>query len=481
MVCGAMASEPQKIPIEKLQDDFFALYKGLESAHFNLYANRSREDYNALFEQTLEEIDTPLTKHEAGVRFQRFVAYGKVAHARIDYDRSAWNAYQADGGKVFPVYLRIVDGRSYVGENYSGEPRLLPGTEILSMNGKPMSEWLDLTARNISADTPYIAHSLLEFLFAMYLWEEAGPVNTFVMQIRDVAGKISEIRVEALSRKKMKVYSDKASDAFALDLSTRKARMLDGDIAYLRPGPFYNAEKPETPWDNTEFVRFIDESFIGFLNAGATALVVDLRQNPGGDNSFSDPMVAWFADVPFSFASSFLVRSSKEARASNQARLDAQAGLTEGASAFFGAHYATVPYGEDFEYPIPKAQPREGKRFEGNICVLIDRHSYSNAVTVAAIVQDYGFGEILGEKTSDMATTYGAMETFSLPNTGLVVGFPKAHIVRPSGERKPDGVTPDVLIQSRIAPTSSDAVLEGVKQHIQSGGCRKSLNTGRLR
>ena len=92
--------------------------------------------------------------------------------------------------------------------------------------------------------------------------------------------------------------------------------------------------------------------------------------------------------------------------------------------------------------------------------MLVNRHSYSNAVTVAAVVQDYGFGTIIGEKTSDMATTYGAMETFALPNTGIVVGFPKAHIIRPSGDRRPDGVTPDVVIQSPIGPRTSDSVLE---------------------
>lgn len=463
---GVIGSEPEKIPVDVLRDDFTALYAGLKSAHYNLYANRSKQDYDALFENTLEGIDTPMTRQEASLVFQRFVAYGNVAHARIDYDRSEWDAYQANGGKVFPIYLRIVDGRSFVGENYSGVQRLAP-SEILSINGKPMSEWLELTSRNLSADTPYIAHSMLEFLFPMYLWQEAGPVETFDIEFRDANNEVSEVRIAALSREEMKVHFDAADDAFALDSTTREARMLDHAIAYLRPGPFYNAEAPESPWDNTGFVRFIDDAFNGFLDAGATTLIIDLRQNPGGDNSFSDPMVAWFAEEPFCFASSFRVRSSKEARASNQARLDSHPGMTEGASVFFGQRYATVPYGDTFEYPIPETEPREGTRFDGDVYVLIDRHSYSNAVTVAAMVQDYGFGVILGEKTSDMATTYGAMETFSLPNTGIVVGFPKAHIVRPSGELRTDGVTPDVSIRSPIAPATDDVVLEAALEYLK--------------
>ncbi len=41
---------------------------------------------------------------------------------------------------------------------------------------------------------------------------------------------------------------------------------------------------------------------------------------------------------------------------------------------------------------------------------------------------------IVGEETSDLATTYGAMESFTLPRTGLKVGFPQARIIQPSGD-----------------------------------------------
>ncbi|MEL7448934.1 MAG: S41 family peptidase [Pseudomonadota bacterium] len=458
--------QTDKIPADQLKADFEALYTGLASAHFDLYANRSKEEYDTEFEAALAQLDTSLTRQQASVVFQRFAAFGNVAHARIDYDRADFEAYRANGGKILPLALRIVDGRSYVGENYSGNEDLKTGSEIVSINGRPMPDWLALTARNVSADTPYIAHSLLEFLFPMYLWLEEGPIDSFELELRDGAKGTKRITLAALNREQIEANREASDETFALDSTTREAAMLDGGVAYLRPGPFYNAEKPETPWDNRKFVRFIDESFESFLDAGATRLVVDLRQNPGGDNSFSDPMVAWFADEPFSFASAFRVRSSTEARASNQARLDANPGMTEGASVFFAERYAETPLGDTFEYPIPKTAPRDGKRFDGEVYVLIDRHSYSNAVTVAALVQDYGFGVILGEKTSDMATTYGAMETFSLPATGLVVGFPKAHIVRPSGELRTDGVTPDVPIRSPIVPATNDVVLEAALKYI---------------
>ncbi|MEJ2273888.1 MAG: S41 family peptidase [Woeseiaceae bacterium] len=177
------------------------------------------------------------------------------------------------------------------------------------------------------------------------------------------------------------------------------------------------------PWDNAVFVAFVDRAFEYFLEAGATDLVIDLRQSPGGDNSFSDAMLAWIADEPF-------------------------------------------------EFDIPFAQPREDRRFTGRAYALINRHSYSNAVNVAAMIQDYGLGVVAGEKTADMATTYGAMETFRLPATGIEVGFPKAHIIRPSGETRPDGVTPDWPMPSPIVAGAEDTVLEALLARIRQGGYR---------
>ena len=112
----------------------------------------------------------------------------------------------------------------------------------------------------------------------------------------------------------------------------------------------------------------------------------------------------------------------------------------------YAEHFAEVPHGETFELELPMSSPRPSGRFEGPVFVLANRESDSNAVSVAALVQDYGCATVIGEATTDLATTYGAMEHFTLPSTGLRVGFPKALIVRPNGDERPAGVVPDVVV-----------------------------------
>jgi C-terminal processing protease CtpA/Prc len=62
-----------------------------------------------------------------------------------------------------------------------------------------------------------------------------------------------------------------------------------------------------------------------------------------------------------------------------------------------------------------------------------------------------------------MATTYGAMEQFTLKNTKLLVGYPKARIVRPNGDLRARGVAPDIQIRTPIVQAANDEVLRQVE------------------
>ena len=100
--------------------------------------------------------------------------------------------------------------------------------------------------------------------------------------------------------------------------------------------------------------------------------------------------------------------------------------------------------------------------------MLVNRYSFSNAVTVAAQIQDYGFGVVTGETTADMATTYGAMEQFTLPRTGIIVGYPKAHIVRINGALESHPVTPDVALDFPVLRGPEDVVLDQLVAHVRT-------------
>ncbi|WGM37450.1 S41 family peptidase [Caulobacter sp. NIBR1757] len=455
----------EAIAPEALRADFTDLYSRLRTAHIDLYAFTPRADLDRAFAATLKGLDEPLTRSQAEVRFQRFLALAKMGHIRIDVSRQPWEAYRAAGGKAFPLSLRVANGRVWVADAAVAGARR--GDELISLEGQPMARWLVRTGATVSAETPYMRDSLLEYWFPRLLWQEIGPRDTYAVVLRRDGRRIA-VTLPGVTRAEATAFAAAQPPLLNLDAPLREARVLPGGVAYLRPGPFYNAEAASEAdmYDSRAFTAFIDKAFEQFLAAGATDLIIDLRGNPGGDNAFSDPMIAWFADRPFRFFSRFKVKASPEAMAANQARIDHDPVTAGEVSQIYARLYARARPGEVVDFPMPMAQPRTGGRFTGRVWLLIDRQSYSNAVNVSALVQDYRFGKVMGEATSDMATTFGAMEQFTLPRTGIVVGFPKARIVRPSGDPRPRGVTPDIPIASPIVATPDDPMLRAAIRRI---------------
>lgn len=449
--------------------DFAELYATLQEAHYDPYARVPRAGYDQLFERMRDEINEPMTPDEAASFFQRFLAFGRIAHARVDAAEGAYAAHRQAGGNAFPLDVRIIGERIFVAGNGCCLADLEPGDEILSINGVTSSEWFDRAAGLLSADTPYLLGVLMEGNFRRLLWTELGDVPAFELRVRRSEGSPFDVVAASLGPNDLAAAQALQPARLELSWQARDARMLDGGIAYLRPGPAYNvdAQTEAAVYDYTAFKAFIDQAFTNFLDAGATDLIIDLRDNPGGDNSFSDLLVAWIATRPFRFTSSFTIKVSDPTIASNARRLAVPGNDPTGVSAALAEAYSRASPGALIDFPINEVHPRDGRRFEGRVYALINRRSFSNTVAVAAILQDYGFATLIGEETSDLATTYGAMETFALSRTGLAVGYPKALILRPNGSRAPRGVVPDIVIDTPIVESPEDPVLQRAMQIIR--------------
>jgi hypothetical protein len=442
------------------QADLDHLYSGLQAAHYDLFARRPRAEYDALHHELRQKLARPHTAVELRGVFQRFVAFGNVAHARIDPPLAEWEAHRAAGGTAFPLFLRVVGSRVFVEDDYSGVAGVAPGDEVLSIDGVPALAWIDRIRPLVSADNDYLAYTQMETQLPMLLWWHGSQMEQYDVEVAAPDGGRRLHVVPARSRSAFADAHSARPQRVEPDFNARIARTGDDGIGYLRPGPFYD-NRPEStdPWDPTDFRHFIDDAFAGFIDTDAAAILIDLRNNPGGDNSFSDPMIAWFATAPFCFTNAFEIRVSQAAIESNAKRLASAGGNADSTSARLAAAYLGQPPGTRVSHAIPLTEPREGRRFTGAVYLLVNRHSYSNAVLVAAIAQDYKFATVLGEETADLASTYGAAEKFTLPETGVEVSFPKARILRPSGDTAPRGVIPDVAIPEPVGSGDEDVVL----------------------
>lgn len=475
---SAASPEKERFSPDVVRADLQEMYEKLQASHYDLFARRPKAEYDAKLAEMLRSIDRPMTLLEVEIAFQKFAAYGRVAHSRVDLPADAFAPYHEGKGKILPLAVRVIEEAGgaalYVAQNASENPRVAPGDRLLEVDGEKAAALVARLESNISADNAYLAHTQLEPRFALMLWLEKGEKEEFKLRLQRGQEAPFEVVLRARTRPEIQAARERLPKVADLDWDLREAKMLDGGIAYLRPGPSYD-NRPEAPnmWDPTAFHQFIDDAFRRFLAAGAKKLLIDLRKNPGGDDSFSNRMIAWFADEPFRFAKEFKIKVSEAATASNGKRLaelEASTGNADNTSRRLAAAYAGQKNGALVGYEIPETPPREGERFKGQVYLLIDRQSYSNTANVAALVQDYGFGKILGEETSDLATTYGAMEQFQLSRTGITVGFPKGLILRPSGKLDPRGVIPDIAIESPLLPSADDPMLKKALEIVRKEG-----------
>lgn len=451
---------------EEIRADFVDLYARLQRAHFDLYARRSKDAYDRHFARMLRDIVGAETREDAAIRFQKFMAYGRVAHARIDESGAKFAAYRSGGGAIFPLRLRMIRGGAWIVDDCSGAGAKAPaGGELIAIDGVPFQALREKLAAHVSADTDYMMDSLLEYYFARLLWQEKGSPPAFSLRIKQ-NGRTRTIDVPARNQAAI-AEACKASDRLDLDSTGRTAHLLQQRIAYLRPGPFYNnAPDANDMYENRSFAAFVDLAFGTFQTGKARALLIDLRDNPGGDSSFSDLMLCRFAKRPFAFASSYRIKVSPETVAANDQRLKVSIPSVARISAKYAEAFRAARLGEVIRFPVDVTQPCSGQRFDGPVYLLVNRASDSNTVFVAATVQDYKFGKILGEETSDLASTFGAMEQFGLKRTGIVVGYPKAEIIRPSGTAGRRGVVPDVAITTPIIERKDDPVLNAAVERI---------------
>ncbi|MDJ0941532.1 MAG: S41 family peptidase [Woeseiaceae bacterium] len=461
------AATNNELPVftpEQIRSDFEFMYEGLQSANFDLYAFTEPDEFDARYRAFSEGFDQPMTRFDTEVAFQQFVALARQAHTRVESDFSGFFAHLAKGGTVFPLDVAVHEGQLLVTGNASGVREIEAGDRITAIGDEPVADLLPRLVAHLSAESPEFAYVLLELYMPLVIWLESGRTDVSSVTIEHANGTKGAYDLSAATDE----VQDSGDTAPPFSLEGRDARMLTETVAYLRPGPFSNTDPEENSLDATAYLVFIDAAFEGFIEKQAEHLILDLRDNPGGNSSFSDPVVAWFADRPFRFSSDFRVRVSPQTTAANQARLDSLPDGSNSESRLYAEFFASAKDGQTVLFPIPEVEPRSEPRFAGEVYALVNRYSFSNAVTTAALIQDYGFGAIMGEQTVDMATTYGAMERFTLPITGIVVTYPKALVVRPNGMETAHPLSPDIPLPSPRIRATTDVMLEAAVEHIHS-------------
>ena len=297
----------------------------------------------------------------------------------------------------------------------------------------------------ISAERSYLKQAKIEAIsFPRYYWQAFGRQDSFRVVtfngIDTLANVLPAVDIlEGYESQRQEVLDAKT------ELTFHKA------AAYLDPGHFNG--------DQLTYRSFVDSAFAMIRERGCRQLIIDLRNNAGGD-AFSNYLVSYLADRPFNWNARFVLRTSEllqqHIRRGDITTNYARAILEHTAGETFPLSFRVYP-------PQP-----ESRRFTGKVYALINRQTHSQAAVTAAQLQDYGWATLVGEETAEYPTLQASQFQYTLPQTGITVNAAKGYIVRVSGNEAQRGVMPDMLVQDPL-PYEGDMLPEELLQLLATG------------
>ena len=428
-------------------EDLDFLRNSLEEAHYNLYAYTPKAEFIQNFKEVRASVDRDsLSLLEATTLFQRVISKANNGHTEIGFPGQSYLEYAYGGGTVFPLELAFENGRALVRKNWSGNDTIETGSEVLGINGLSIAEILEHIYRQVSAERPYFKKAKIElYSFPRYYWQVFGSTDLFAVQLRS-GGMVRSLSLHAI--RALEDYEMKRTEV----LNSKMQLKFSGSTAYLNPGGFGGEEE--------KYRRFIDSAFSEIRTRHSKNLIVDLRNHPGGEDSFGDYMVSYFADTPFKWSSDFTLRTSALLKEDTRQQRDT--------TKAYWREVLSHEDGEVYPYSFEEYQPQpKEKRFSGTVYVLVNRQSHSQSAVTAAQIQDYGFGIIVGEETGDYPSLYASVFRFELPATGVSVQVAKGHVVRVNGSTAEQGVIPDIPIKDHLLD-ETDEILEGLLKRIEA-------------
>ncbi len=460
---------------EELKYDLDFLIQTLEDVHPDLYRYTPQEEIYKMKQDIEEDLSEPLTRLEFYRKVAPLVTRIGDGHTYITYPVEELNEYINGGGRLFPLDVRIIGERLFVVVDYTGE--IPPGAEILKINGFSISQLIEELTKYVSGEKlsyriESVNTNFRALLWFAYSWEE------FNITYLSPSGKALQKPIKGMTWNELTRKAQELQKEFAKEEKEEDSKK----IQY----PYYSyASMPELKTgvidfrafqDPEKFNLFLEETFRKIKEEEIEHLIIDIRNNSGGNSTLGDALLDYLTDKPWRQFSKIELKVSKQIKeyykdplpALKKIYPESYESMYQASREWYRSVYqeiSSLPEGEVFSSSPELIEPSENPlRFHGKLYVLIGSHTFSSAVNFAATVKDYGIGTLIGEETGGLPTHFGDIYPFWLPNTDLPAGVSHKKFYRPSGIDDGRGVLPDIEVT-----TTLEDVLEGkdpVMEHI---------------
>lgn len=442
------SGQGHKIPVDELVNDFRILKTTIQEIHPDLYRYTSKTVLDREFDSLLRTINTELTEVEFYQKIAPWVALIKNGHTAIRLPDSYYNQIT-----LLPLRLVEIDKRIYIKTNFSDKASELVGFELIRVNGISIE---DIMKRI----TPYVAmdgfnedakyKAAVEDDLAYYYNYTFDQSEYFELELRNP-------RDQKEIKKKLKGISNtefnfKYSQDTPFPWTIKKVDTLNA--ALLRIGSFNNLATKEGK--QISFKSFLKQTFDEIKRQKVENLIIDLRNNGGGELKNSILLYSYLTDSPFQF--------TKEIEIATVSPPTYVQYTDYIKSLKFDSFEPKNVIKRDSNFILAKHFSMETNKpsnnsFSGNLYVIINGQTGSSAGSFAAYVRNEKRGKIIGEENRDNYTGFsaGVPVTLTLPNSKIKVYVPLRKFTYASGDDNGKGVIPDFPFKASYSDYFDDS------------------------
>lgn len=432
----------KKISKEQAEKDFRFWLETMEASHVNLYHAISKSQLSALCIDLLKKHTDSLSHTQTVFLFSRLSAALNEGHLGLVSSRITDSLY--NNSLRFPFMIRKAEKNGwYISYDLTQAQQLDMNDKIVRINGISIEE-LNKRYLQIFGGLDTWKHEQVGFYSRKLLFLD-GIKSPFHIEAIKENGEKRSFTVDGFSR----AQADSINRALAAKMNSQgnkpyEFRFLPEHIGYLNYKSMRN-DKAEP------FEKFLDETFTRLKDSSAKGLIIDLRENSGGDSQLGEVLLRYFNRKPYIFAGGMKWKIS----APYKTFLKSQANYNEADNRF----YMSQKDGETYVYINKELNEPDIKEpfFSGKVAFLIGTGTFSSANMLADGVVSYQLARTFGEPTGESPNDFGEMYNFMLPNSFIIARGSTKMFTRANKDEKDFGpVVPDVIVR----PTASDLKLK---------------------
>lgn len=454
----------KQYPPTALQEDFSIFRKTLETIYPSLYRYSDSVNITAYLNKQSELLNKPMDETEFYTIIALTCARLRDEHLIANPSPGYFTEQYFNKARAFPFTFRIINRRFYILKSAFNPSPIKPGSELISINGRSMEEILGLLLPTIPADG-YIQTFRLRHLEDYSTTQEQ---NLFDMMYPFFVEQATSFRLEYIpvdepSSKKTVVVDGLTRAAYKKFYNERQALDTPLTFKYLKPGVAYLKISSFLRWHRRIFKQNFDSLYAVIFNElrikKTPHLIVDLRNNEGGDNT-GEALITYLLQKPYRHFDRLEKRYVGLPAVSNYLENGKDLYLAD--SVFYkneaGNYQVKQEYYRSWTPLLLEQQPKDN-HFNGQLTVLANGASGSMAGVVCSFLKSNQRAVFVGEETG------GAMEgptsrsstKLTLPNSHISITVPLTKTVNAVTYTKGRGVIPDYWIE----PTIED-LLHGV-------------------